>query len=91
MVVKWHRIISSAPAPPSRTKPLTARPWSASVLNYGTLTAPDPEAHAPLRGYGLRLGYRKRDFLQVAHYARMLATVGLRAPGSAVGWGHRHR
>ena len=40
---------------------------------------PAPAAAAPLPGYTLRLGSRAADFIQLAHYHRMLQASGFAA------------
>lgn len=69
--VKWHKIIerSRRPLPEDEAPP---------ALSYSTLTAPAPgDLH--LTGHGLRFGSRAADFLQLAHYHRMLQASGFAA------------
>lgn len=84
VVVKWHRIIAQV-RPTDAGQNDEPPPRLPSRLHWGTLAAPDPRTHPPLLGYSVRLGYRKRDFLQVAHYVRMLAASGFGSGGRP--WG----
>jgi predicted RecB family nuclease len=70
--VKWHKIIERA-LPPS-----TENHQRATVC-YSTLADPAPSAAAPLVGHTLRLGWRAADFVQLAHYHRMLQACGFAA------------
>jgi len=49
------------------------------VLRYSTLTDPRPEAALGISGYELRIGSRAADFVQLAHYHRMLEACGFGA------------
>ncbi len=69
--VKWHKIIERAlPFDPDDPP---------GTLCYSTLTDPAPAAAAPLPGHTLRLGSRAADFVQLAHFHRMLQTCGFAA------------
>lgn len=79
-VVKFHQI-----ADRHRPRPDEATP---RVLAYTTLDRPAPMQRAVLPGYALRLGRREGDFLQLAHYSRMLQATGYagsEALGAVVG------
>lgn len=78
VVIKGHQIITRDPAPGKSDD----HPRS---LRFGTLTAPSPEAEHELPGHRLKTGSRSGDFLQLAHYVRMLAAAGFGPPGPA--WG----
>lgn len=75
--VKWHKIIERQ-RPGSPDEP--ARPG----LRYSTVAEPRPVHLADLDGQGLRIGSRGSDFLQLAHYYRMLQACGF-AAGSPLG------
>ena len=66
--VKWHKIIERAQPPHDAAEPRT--------LRYSTLDQPTPSAAHCVSGYGLRIGSRTADFLQLAHYYRMLEACG---------------
>ena len=70
--VKWHRIIA-------RSRPTDGNVEEPRVLNYSTLTDPRAEAAFGVSGYELRIGSRSADFLQLAHYHRMLEACGFAA------------
>lgn len=91
--VKWHKIIErsrrpaaadgqrsadeEAPAPTSATStPVTP---TLTTVAYSTLAAPDPAQRRPLPGHGLRFGSREADFVQLAHYHRILQAAGFAA------------
>ena len=79
--VKWHRIIA-------RSRPAEDDADEVPVLRYSTLTDPRAEAALGISGYELRIGSRAADFLQLAHYRRMLEACGFgaeRALGGVVG------
>jgi predicted RecB family nuclease len=78
VVVKWHRIIERARPPEDEG----AEP---PVLRYSTLTDPSPRAAAEVSGYGLRVGSRTADFIQLAHYHRMLDACGFAADQALAG------
>ena len=89
VAVKWHKIIERA-RPPVTDDPISAggpggpRPPSTeqdepAVVCYTTLTDPRPAAVRALPGHILRLGSRAADFLQLAHYHRMLQACGFAA------------
>ncbi|HEV2929363.1 MAG TPA: nuclease, partial [Propionibacteriaceae bacterium] len=87
--VKWHKIIERArPAGTEAQASLSGvqggRPPSSgqgepATVCYTTLADPGPAAAAPLPGYTLRLGSRASDFIQLAHYHRMLQACGFAA------------
>jgi predicted RecB family nuclease len=70
--VKWHRIIA-------RSRPPDGDAEEPRVLRYSTLTNPRAEAASGIPGYELRIGSRAADFLQLAHYHRMLEACGFGA------------
>jgi predicted RecB family nuclease len=69
--VKWHRIIARSRPADDNEDP--------RVLRYSTLTDPRAEAALGVSGFELRLGSREADFLQLAHYHRMLEASGFGA------------
>jgi predicted RecB family nuclease len=71
--VKWHKIIEPA-RPPLGVNEIPPPP-----VCYSTLADPTPAAAAPLPGHTLRLGSRSADFIQLAHYHRMLQACGFAA------------
>lgn len=71
-VVKWHKIIERARPPENEAE-------EPQVLSYSTLSDPAPAAALEVEGYGLRIGSRQADFLQLAHYHRMLQACGFGA------------
>jgi predicted RecB family nuclease len=66
--VKFHLIADRHRPRPDESNP--------RIMTYSTLGAPSPEHRRHLPGYGLRLGRREADFLQLAHYHRMLQAAG---------------
>jgi RNase H-like protein len=78
VVVKWHRITE-------RARPLEDEGAEPPVLRYSTLTDPSPGAAAEVSGYGLRVGSRTADFVQLAHYHRMLDASGFAADQALAG------
>jgi predicted RecB family nuclease len=70
--VKWHRIIA-------RSRPADDDVEEPRVLRYSTLTDPRAEAALGISGYELRIGSRAADFVQLAHYHRMLEACGFGA------------
>jgi predicted RecB family nuclease len=77
--VKWHKIIErSRPSENDAEEP-------PRVLHYSTLANPTPMAAIAVSGYGLRIGSRSADFLQLAHYYRMLEACGFGAEQALAG------
>ena len=87
--VKWHKIIERA-RPPSTEDQASfsgvqgGRPPSSgqdepATLCYSTLVDPSPAAAQVMPGHILRLGSRAADFVQLAHYHRMLQACGFAA------------
>jgi predicted RecB family nuclease len=70
--VKWHRIIA-------RSRPADGDDEEPRVLRYSTLADPRAEAALGISGYELRIGSRAADFVQLAHYHRMLEACGFGA------------
>ena len=81
MEVKWHRIIA-------RSRPADDNAEEPRVLHYSTLTDPRAGAAFGISGYELRIGSRAADFVQLAHYHRMLEACGFGAEQALAG-GHR--
>jgi predicted RecB family nuclease len=80
VAVKWHRIILR-PRPQTETETEAEPP----ALRYSTLADPRPGAAAELSGYSLRTSSREGDFLQLAHYHRMLQACGFGARQALAG------
>ena len=76
--VKWHKIIE-------RSRPPDYAAEQAPVLHYSTLTYPSPGSAIGVSGYGMRTASRTADFLQLAHYYRMLEACGFGAEEAFVG------
>jgi hypothetical protein len=76
--VKWHRIIA-------RSRPGEDNAEEPHVLRYSTLTDPTADAALSISGYELRIGSRAADFLQLAHYHRMLEACGFGAEPALAG------
>jgi predicted RecB family nuclease len=76
--VKWHRIIE-------RSQPPDNDALEPRVLRYSTLVDLTPASAAAVSGYGLRVSSRTADFLQLAHYYRMLQACGFGADQALVG------
>jgi predicted RecB family nuclease len=75
--VKWHRITLRPRPQEGENEP--------HVLRYSTLTDPRPGAAAEISGHSLRTGSREGDFLQLAHYHRMLQACGFGAEQALAG------
>jgi predicted RecB family nuclease len=87
--IKWHKIIerarpviiedqSSSEVDGGRP-PSSAQGEPPPPVCYSTLVDPAPAAAEALPGHTLRLGSRAADFLQLAHYHRMLQACGFAA------------
>jgi predicted RecB family nuclease len=76
--VKWHKIIERSQPPDNDTE-------EPRTLRYSTLDHPTPGAAIGVAGYGLRIGSRTADFLQLAHYYRMLTACGFGTAEPLVG------
>jgi predicted RecB family nuclease len=76
--VKWHKIIE-------RSRPPDSDAEEPRVLRYSTLESPGPGSAIEVSGYGLRIGSRVADFLQLAHYHRMLEACGFGAEDAVAG------
>jgi predicted RecB family nuclease len=76
--VKWHRIIA-------RSRPAEDNAEAPRVLRYSTLADPRAEAALGISGYELRLSSRAADFLQLAHYHRILEACGFGAEPALAG------
>jgi predicted RecB family nuclease len=76
--VKWHRIIA-------HSRPADGEAEEPRVLRYSTLADPRAEAALSISGYELRIGSRLADFLQLAHYHRMLQACGFGAEPALAG------
>ena len=87
-VAQDHRAGPAARLDPAGSTPADADrlPWSATPP-WPTRPPPPPEA---LPDHALRLGSRAADFLQLAHYHRMLQACGF-AAGAGPRRGDRHR
>jgi predicted RecB family nuclease len=79
--VKWHKIIERArpPLPEQPGSPSATPPEEPPTVCYSTLAEPAPGAARTLPDHTLRLGSRSADFLQLAHYHRMLQACGFAA------------
>jgi predicted RecB family nuclease len=69
--VKWHKIIERTRRPQGDDQ--------SPGLPYSTLTEPAPGARMLLPQHALRVSSRTADFLQLAHYLRMLQACGFAA------------
>jgi predicted RecB family nuclease len=76
--VKWHRIIA-------HSRPTDGNAEEPRELRYSTLADPRAEAAHGISGYELRIGSRLGDFLQLAHYHRMLHACGFGAEPAFAG------
>ncbi|HWI01119.1 MAG TPA: nuclease, partial [Propionibacteriaceae bacterium] len=76
--VKWHRIIA-------HSRPTDGNAEEPRELRYSTLADPRAEAALGISGYELRIGSRLVDFLQLAHYHRMLQACGFGAEPALAG------
>ena len=70
--VKWHKIML-------RPRPPDGDAEEPPILRYSRLTDPTLDAAVGVSGYGLRTASREADFLQLAHYHRMLQACGFAA------------
>jgi hypothetical protein len=66
--VKWHKIVERR----GPRRPLVAQ----SSLPYTTFGDPRPMPPQVLVGHGVRVASREADFIQLAHYHRMLESAG---------------
>jgi predicted RecB family nuclease len=76
--VKWHKIIE-------RSRPPDGDIEEPRRLRYSTLTNPTPDAAVGIPGYGPRIVSREADFIQLAHYHRMLEACGFGAEQALAG------
>ena len=76
--VKWHKIML-------RPRPPDGDAVEPPVLRYSRLTDPTLNAAIGVSGYGLRIASREADFLQLAHYHRMLQACGFGAAQAFAG------
>jgi predicted RecB family nuclease len=76
--VKWHRIIA-------HSRPTDGNAEEPRELRYSTLADPRAEAALGISGYELRIRSRLGDFLQLAHYHRMLQACGFGAEPAFAG------
>ena len=76
--VKWHRIMLRPRSPDDDAE-------EPPVLRYSRLTDPTLDAAVGVSGYGLRIASREADFLQLAHYHRMLQACGFAADQAFAG------
>jgi predicted RecB family nuclease len=76
--VKWHKIML-------RPRPPDGDAVEQPVLRYSRLTDPTVDAAVGVSGYGLRIASREADFLQLAHYHRMLQACGFGAAQAFAG------
>ena len=74
VVIKGHHVITADPPPGTEA-------GRSQALRFGTLDNPSPTAGRELAGQRMKTGSRLGDFLQLAHYVRMLATARLDPPG----------
>ncbi|HEY5821317.1 MAG TPA: TM0106 family RecB-like putative nuclease [Propionibacteriaceae bacterium] len=86
--VKGHKIVERS------RRPVTEGEAPLSIA-FSTLASPTPRDADRLEGFGLRFGSREADFVQLAHYYRMLAAAGFaaeRALAAVIGtdglWSH---
>ena len=78
VVIKGHHVLTTDPSHGVDTDPVP-------TLAYGTFDDPVPDAGRTLAGRRLKTGSRTGDFLQLAHYVRLLDALG-HAP-SGPSWG----
>ena len=78
VVIKGHHVLTTDPNHGADTDPVP-------TLAYGRFDDPVPDAGRTLAGRRLKTGSRTGDFLQLAHYARLLDALGHAASGPA--WG----
>jgi len=76
--VKWHKIIERSRSPDNDAE-------EPRVLRYSALESPGPGSAIEASGYGLRIGSRVADFLQLAHYHRMLEACSFGAEDAFAG------
>ena len=93
VAVKWHKVIERARPPeagdasgnhgssPGREggRAGSSDASDPAMIRYSTLADPGPANASSLPGHTLRLGSRGADFLQLAHYHRMLQACGFAA------------
>jgi predicted RecB family nuclease len=75
--VKWHRILLRPRPQEGEEEPHT--------LRYSSLSDPSPGAAIEISGFDLRTRSREGDFLQLAHYHRMLEACGFGAEQALAG------
>lgn len=81
--VKWHKITEKTRLPrfmPTQGDESTRHTPAPTPVRYTTIEEPQPSGRTSLAGSRLKIAFRKADFLQLAHYTRLIEAAGFGHP-----------